>query len=269
VATNDQVTGESVLSVIQLKQSTIDEIIDSEALLAATAASRYGMYYLHARNVTTFLSKCVASIDPGYDFFAGFYAHMKKHHLLALLAAVRLHHVQSQMNVRQVIEGGAWATYALTHTEPSYFVHIDGRGILRPTTDLSKKRDQWLVERFPKNWEHLRSLRSQINKYGTHANLVVSHKVLRLSEGGKEWDMPFFDFTDDYHVYTDLWSIAGVAVTLMDMFLGANQPKHINFVEDFDDRLIELLNQNRLLQQEMHNTDRFKEMQKRFGNAVS
>ena len=251
--------------MVQLNQSTIEEIIDSEALLAANAAARYGMYYLHARNVTTFLSKCLASIDPGYDFFAGFYAHAKKHHLLALLSAVRLHHVQSQMNVRQVIEGGVWATYALAHTEVSSLVRIDKRGILRPNTELSNKRDKWLAERFPKNWEYLRRLRSQINKYGTHANLVVSQKVLQKPESGREWNMPFFDFTDDYHVYTDLWSIAGIGISLMDLFVGANQPKHIHFVADFDDRLIELLHQNRLLQHEMRNTDRFKKMQEKFG----
>jgi hypothetical protein len=253
---------------MKMNQSTIEEIIDSEALLSATAAEHYGIYYLHARNVTTFFSKCLTSIDPGYDFFAGFYAHVKKHHLLALLSAIRLHYVQSQMNIRQVIEGGAWATYALAHTEADHFVHIDKRGILRPKTELSNKRDQWLAERFLKNWSYLRGLRSQINKYGTHANLVVSHKVLRRSEGGREWNMPFFDFTEDYHVYTNLWSIAGIGISLMDLFLGANQPTHIHFVADFDDRLTELLHQNQLLQQEMQNTDRFKKMQERFGDDL-
>jgi hypothetical protein len=72
---------------------------------------------IHARNVSLFMSKCIDSIDPGYDFFAGFYAHVKKHHLLALLSAVRLHHVQTQMDLRQVIEGGAWAAFALAHTD--------------------------------------------------------------------------------------------------------------------------------------------------------
>jgi hypothetical protein len=255
--------------MIDIKQSTIEEIIDSEELLAIAAPERYGMYYLHARNVTTFFSKCLSSIDPGYDFFAGFYAHVKKHHLLALLSTVRLHHVQTQMNIRQVVEGGAWATYALAHTEARDFVHIDKRGILRPTTELSNKRDQWLTEKFSKNWSYLRGLRSQINKYGTHANLVVSSKVLRQSESGREWNMPFFDFTDDYYVYTDLWSIAGIGISLMDLFLGANESTHIHFVADFDGRLTELLHQNQLLQQEMHNTDRFKQMQEKFGDDLA
>jgi hypothetical protein len=244
---------------MEIKQSTIEEIIDSEALLAATAPEQYGMYYLHARNVTIFISKCLASIDPGYDFFAGFYAHVKKHHLLALLSAVRLHYVQTQMDIRQVVEGGAWAAYALTHTEAREFVHIDKRGILRPKTELSNKRDQWLTDKFPKNWSYLRGVRSQINKYGTHANLVVSWKVLQQSSSGREWNMPFFDLTDDYYVYTNLWIIAGIGISLMDLFLGANHSQRIHCIT-------ELLEQNRLLRHEMQSTDRFKQMQIKFGD---
>jgi hypothetical protein len=81
--------------------------------------------------------------------------------------------------------------------------------------------------------------------------------------------MPFFDFTNDYYVYTDLWSIAGIGISLMDLFLGANESKHIRFVADFDDRVTELLHQNRLLQQEMQNTDRFKQMQEKFGHDLA
>jgi hypothetical protein len=256
------------VSHVPLKQGSVDEIVESEHLLALLASERYGMYYIHARNVSLFMSECIRSIDPGYDFFAGFYAHVKKHHFLALLSSVRLHHVQTQMDFRQVIEGGAWAAFALAHTDPGHFVSVDKDGILHPKSALATKRDRWLERNLNKTWLYLKRLRTQINDFGSHANIVIARKVLQLHESGRDWNMPFFDITDDYYVHTDLWSLAGIGISVMDLWCGANTPPHIYFIDQYDERMAELLNQNRLLQQEMRNTERFKQAAEKFAHLA-
>ena len=89
-----------------LKQSTIEEIIESERDLVLTADQRYGDFSRHARECSIFLSRCIISVDRDRMMFARFFSLLKKHHMLALLSALRLHKVQTMINLRQVLEAG-------------------------------------------------------------------------------------------------------------------------------------------------------------------
>src|SRR6478752_924609 len=101
----------------ELAQSTLEEIVDSERQLVLTASNRYGQLYLHARECSIFLSRCIVEVDHDRLMFARFFALMKKHHFLALLSAVRLDKVQALMNLRQVLEAGAAAAFAIANPE--------------------------------------------------------------------------------------------------------------------------------------------------------
>src|SRR5438046_1545373 len=108
----------------------LEGLVKSEYLLAHTASERYGVYYFHARDTTVFLSKCIASIDVSQQNFARFFSYTKKHHLLAMLSTVRLHKVQAFMNLRHVLEAGAWAAYAIANPADDNFIEI-GRASCR------------------------------------------------------------------------------------------------------------------------------------------
>jgi hypothetical protein len=58
---------------------------------------------------------------------------MKKHHMLAMFSTLRLHRVQAMMNLRQVLEAGASATFAIANPEQHHFVDTDQHGILDPS----------------------------------------------------------------------------------------------------------------------------------------
>jgi hypothetical protein len=78
-----------------LRQSTCEEIVESERKLSLEAESRYGRYYRHAKACSIFLSRSIVSVDfSHHEMFGRFFALLEKHHMLALLSTLRLHKVQ-------------------------------------------------------------------------------------------------------------------------------------------------------------------------------
>ena len=63
--------------------------------------------------------------------------------MLAFLSALRLHHVQAMMNLRQVLEAGAAAAYCIANPKVEDFVDIDEFGIMDPSKELTNKRYRW------------------------------------------------------------------------------------------------------------------------------
>jgi hypothetical protein len=53
------------------------------------------------------------------------------------------------MNLRQVLEAGASAAFALAHTETHHFADEDEHGLLDPSQALTKKRYRWLDQHYP------------------------------------------------------------------------------------------------------------------------
>lgn len=86
---------------VDLKQRSIGDIIESERLLVLEVPERYGAFYTNALDASVFLSTLIKSLDPDRFVFGRYYSQVKKHHLLALFSTVRLHQVQSTMNLRQ------------------------------------------------------------------------------------------------------------------------------------------------------------------------
>jgi hypothetical protein len=124
-------------SVVDLKQKTIGEIIGSERLLVLEAPERYGAFYTNALDASVFLSHFIKSLDPDRFVFGRYYSQVKKHHLLALFSTVRLHQVQSTMDLRQVLEAGSCAAFAIVNPDPSHFVTEDKNGLLNSSQKLT------------------------------------------------------------------------------------------------------------------------------------
>ncbi|HSD91660.1 MAG TPA: hypothetical protein VLB11_01365 [Methyloceanibacter sp.] len=98
---------------MEYKQSTIDEIVESEKLMVLDAVERYPAHYPYALEAVLFLSNCVKSINKDRWVFGMFLSQVKKHLLLALFSTVRLHRIQAMMDLRQVLEAGACAAFSL------------------------------------------------------------------------------------------------------------------------------------------------------------
>jgi len=233
------------------------QVIESERLMVLTAPERYGMYYTHAFEASAFLSNFIKSLDGDRLVFGRFYSQIKKHHLLALLSTVRLHGAQSTMNLRQVLEAGACAAFAIANPEPSHFVTTDSQGQLNSSPKLTGKIYNWLDENYSDGSKNIKAMKALINASTAHANLIFTGSNFRENEGSIS--SPFFDYEDAYFVKSDLWRMGNIAISLLDLFYGVNPGLNvIKFVDDFHVRFDALVTQSMALNAEMTSTDRYK-----------
>jgi hypothetical protein len=241
------------------KQSTLQEIIESERELLLTADQRYGDYYRHARECSIFLSRCFISVDPDRLMFARFFSLLKKHHMLALLSTLRLHRIQAMMNLRQVLEAGAAAAFAIANPEPEHFAIANASGIIDPSPELTGKRYQWLDRNFPANSAAIKEKKELINSYFAHTNLVLTSKTFEVNEAGTWISAPFFDVEDEYHVKVDLWLTASISIEIMDLLYGVNRGCDVvKFIPNFESNLQRIHQAHEALVAEMKSTDRYK-----------
>ena len=103
---------------MKFKQRTIPEIIESELLMVQTAPERYGAHYDNAMACSHFLSTFIKSVDKSRTIFAMFLSQVKKYQMLPVFSTVRLHQVQSVLNLRHALEAGAAAAYAIANIYP-------------------------------------------------------------------------------------------------------------------------------------------------------
>lgn len=242
---------------MDFKQDNIGDILDSERLMVLTAPGRYGRYYTHALDASVLLSKFIKSLDGDRLVFGRFHSQVKKHHLLALFSTVRLHEVQSAMNLRQVLEAGACAAFAIAHSDPSHFVTMDNQGLLNSSQKLIGKIYKWLDQNYSEGSKNLKAIKELINASMAHSNLVFTGSNFKENKGGIS--SPFFDFEDPYFVKTDLWRIGNIAIRLLDLFCGVNRGLDvIKFVDEFPARFDALVEQSKAIHAEMTSTERYK-----------
>jgi hypothetical protein len=251
-------------------QSTLEEIIESERAMVLDGEARYGRLYKHARAATFYLTLCVVSFERDHSAtFGRLYALMKKQHMLAFLSALRLHNVQAMMNLRQVLEAGAAAAYAIANPKVEDFVDIDEFGIMDPSQDLAKKRYRWLADNFPDASTWIKEQKDKFNAQTAHANMLSGDKTFRVIDGGKGASNPFFDIEDEDFVRVDLWLVGRVAIALMDLFFGVADSVArsgrlvVGFRDDFQQTFLGLAAENKALWDELTSSDRYRAAMKK------
>jgi hypothetical protein len=247
-------------NMMELKQSTFEEVIESERQLVLDADARYSKHYRNARACSIFLSCSIVSVELSHhETFGRFFSQMKKHHMLALLSTLRLHKVQSMMNLRQVLEAGTAAAFAIANPEMHHFADVDEIGLLDPSKALAKKRYRWLDEHFAVDSQSIKEKNELINKTTSHANIVSANQTFDVDDELRNIAAPFFDIEDDYHVQADLWLIASVGVELMALLYEVNQTRYaVEFTKDFPQLLNYAARQNDAVHAEVTSTDRYK-----------
>lgn len=244
---------------MDFKQSTFEEIVESEREMILTAEERYGAYYANASKFNILLSDFIKSIDPDRYIFAMFLSQIKKHSLLALFSTVRLHHIQAMMDLRQVLEAGSCAAYAIANPDQNGFADIRENGILNASQELTGKRYKWLDEKYPTGSTAIHNMKGSINSSSAHSNIIYAHNNFKLNEGAGKIETPLFDKEDAYLVKIHLWTIGNIIMGLTDLFYSvAKDHGGIVFADNFISRLKELENENHRLMAEIQGTERYK-----------
>lgn len=236
---------------MDFKQSNIQEILDSEREMVMQGPERYGQLFVHASEMNELLNDFIVSVDPDRFIFAMFLSQVRKHATLAHFSTIRLHHLQAMMDLRQALEAGACAAYAIANTDAHDFADSED-GLLNPSQELAKKRYDWLAQNYPAGSKAIHDIKRSINSSGAHANIVFAHNNFNFNGDDGRFETPFFDFENRFMVETDLWSVANASMGLMDFFWGVNQDRNvIKFRDDFLPRLRVLSEQDRKMRLEI------------------
>jgi hypothetical protein len=245
---------------MEFRQGTIGQILDSERDMVLAAPQRYGKYYETTLECSVLMTQFLTSIDPDRWVFGRFLSQAKKYHMLALFSAVRLHKAQSMMNLRQALEAGACAAFAIANPDHTHFVDTSASGILDPSQKLAGKRYDWLDRNYPAGSAAINEIKKQINNAGAHANLLTTDNTFRIDYKDHWFSTPFFDIEDKHYVRTDLWMIGNVALTLLHYFYEINEGRNvIKFVDNFWPLIQALGHKNGELRAEMMSSDRYKQ----------
>lgn len=251
---------------MEFKQSTIEQIIESEREMVLQGRELYGDYFVNALEFGQLLQEFIKSIDPDRFIFAMFLSQIRIHYMLALFSSCRRHHIQSMMDLRQVLEAGSCAAYAIVNPDQSGFADIDKDGIAEASQKLTEKRYKWLETNFKTASDAIKNMRGEINKSTAHSNIIYAHNNFRFDGENGVFVTPFFDIEDDYLTKTDFWQMANIVMGLMDLFYGVNKNLGvIKFTDDFIERLKGLETENHRLKAEAMKTERFKKAQERAG----
>lgn len=189
--------------------------------------------------------------------FARYFALMKKYHMLALLSVVRRHKVQAMMDLRQVLEAGTAAAFAIANPQNEHFFEVDQDNIITSHQELAVKRYRWLEQNYKAGSDAIKAKKDLINNQQAHANIVSTDSVFGIAEGGEMVNAPFFDAEDEHFVKIDLWLTASIALEVMDLFYGVNHGSNvITFIDRFPEFFGRLQSDTEALRQEIMATDR-------------
>ena len=250
---------------MKFKQDTIGDILTSEHEMVLHGAESYDDYFINASEFNSLLQKFIKSVDDPTKFiFIAFLFQIRKHHTLALFSATRRHHIQTSMNLRYVIEAEQWAAYAMGNVENEKFYQKDENEIIFTEEKHWKGMYKWLDENFKVKADETKRLKKMISGAGAHSNIAYAFQNFQMKTvGNPGFRTTFFDTEDDYWVKTDLWFVANTALGLLDLFYGVNKQYNVfKFIDDFDAKFKQLVDQNNKLKAEMMNTERFKNAQK-------
>lgn len=240
---------------------TMGEILEREKQMFFEAEAKYGDFFRNAAAFNGLLQGFIKGVRQRKAMiFMMFLSQVRKHHTLALFSVVRLHHIQATLNLRQTLEAGANAAYALANPNPEDFAVADDRGILDATQELTKRRYKWLEENYPNGSTAIKNMKKNFNKSCAHSNIIFVHKNFSITKNGKriKFEMPFFDIEDEYLVKTDLWTVGNIAMGLMDLFYGINESCNLlTFSDPFVKNLRDLGKENDRLKAEMMQHPRF------------
>ena len=219
----------------------IIEISKTENEMIQQAKSMNKEFFIHTQYAIDFAHSFFKKVDSNSLYFIIFLSSFQKHIILAFLSAIRLHHIQTNFDLRFASENSAWAAFAIGNNssikDKEKFALVDENGMLNPNDNLKRKMYKWLDEKYPDGSVSLKRYKDQTNALSSHANIVDAYRTFSGLANGK-FATQFFDNSQDRHIKTDLWAVANLVMGALDLFYGVNKDfKIFEFSEDFLERM--------------------------------
>jgi hypothetical protein len=257
---------------VEFKQARVSDIIESERQMVLSAPKRFGYFHDNAMGTSYLLGHGVAGMPHHRSLVARWCSQLKKYHLLAIFSFVRLHQVQGLMNLRQVLEAAVDAAFAVAHVDDlKDYGYADRHGAIMTPQSYKRKRYAWLEANYKAGSDNLLALKDAINRYGSHASVVQTMHNFQAQFGAAtpHFGTSFFDAEEAYHVKTDLWRSADIALAVLDLLYGVNRDfAALTFAGDYLTLFSELARQHDALGEELRATERFQETQRKLADGA-
>ena len=241
---------------------TIDDILDAEREMIPLAEKKYGDAFRNAAGFNNLLNNFLKGVKSDAWVFMVFLSQIKKHHTLTLFSAVRLHHIQAVLNLRQVLEAGVNAAYGLANPNKDDFIVQQKDGTLDTSDTLDMKRRKWIEDNYKESSDFIKNMKNSINKSCAHSNMIYAFSNFSIAD--YKFHTSFFDAGEEHRVKTDLWMIGNIALGLVDLFYGINKEvDRLTFVDEFVKQLKNLEKGNLALKTEMEQHPRFQRLKEK------
>jgi len=238
---------------------TLTEIIEGEHNKTLNALNKYGENFAHNLMVFQLLESFFTEFKAPQDIFLRFYYSVRNFYLLTLFSIIRLHHAQSSLNLRQLIESGTDAAYSIAFPDVEKFAKTDEFGIMDSTIKLKSKRYKWLSKNYPATSSAMLKIKKPV-QVSSHSNLVDTNRGYRFlsSKEGTQIQVSYFDFEDDYMEKAALWQLANTTLAIMGLWYEVSQSyKSIEVTPDFAKKHSNLMKENQKIKDGVMQTERF------------
>lgn len=207
----------------------INNLIEQENLKLENAEKKYWEYYITAVELSTMLYKCIYSADISWFIFLSYLSQIQKYLLLSIFSTVRLHHDESQMNLRKAIESIILACYSMVFTDEKIYVDKDWENLSKP----SKKHYEWLENKYKIESNYLKSIKDIINSWAAHSSIVHAMFNVEHRETENLFETNFFDKKIDILIKTDLNTISRVILITISLINKLNDEYNIVVFDPF------------------------------------
>ncbi len=238
---------------------TLTEIIEGEHNKTLNALNKYGENFAHNLMVFQLLESFFTEFKAPQDIFLRFYYSARNFYLLTLFSIIRLHHTQSSLNLRQLIESGTDAAYSIAFPDVEKFAKTDEFGIMDSTIKLKSKRYKWLSKNYPATSTTILKIKEPV-QVSSHSNLVDTNRGYKFlsSKEGAQIQVSYFDFEDDYMEKAALWQLANTTLAIIGLWYEVSQSyKSIEVMPDFAEKHSNLMKENQKIKDGVMQTERF------------
>lgn len=245
---------------MQKHTGLISEIIDGEHQRTLSALNKYGDNFAHNLRVFQLLEDFLVEFKAPEDIFLRFYYLVRNFYWLVLFSIIRLHYVQSSLDLRQLIEYGTDAAYSIAFPNVEKFAKTDEFGIMDSTQKLKNIRYKWLDKNYPNTSKAILKMKVPI-QVSSHSNLVDTNRGYKFlfSESGAQIQISYFDFEDDYMEKASLWQLANTTLGIMGLWYEISQDyKTIVMNSGFVERHSQLMQENNKIKEYFLEQERFK-----------
>ena len=209
--------------------SGIQQLSKTEHEFVINAPQEFNEFYYNTEQIITLYLDFLSNPKPGIETFLLFYTQTRNFALLAFLSILRRHDIQTNFNIRLLIEYGSLAAYSIKNGDLGHFESKNKTGMIEMDESTRKKAYKFVHNKYQKTSQILKLGQDYVSKLYCHSNILNVYKNISIAEGST--GLLFFDKRKDFIPRKDLVVLGGVALMFMDIFFDLLTQNNLAVIE--------------------------------------